>query len=555
MVYVKKVNIKGQDYWYLFHTIRKDNKFLKKSKYLGKELPKNIEDIKKEFLYQINNPKEKTEIEKLIEGLTPLERKVLPSLKEENELNQISNKLKLKSIEVLRAFGWLEEKNILRINKEEKEVIDLDKNGLIYLKEGLPEKQFLKLLPNSLDNLRKNLSNEEINVAIGILKRNNAINFGKQITITEQGKKLLKELQYELFLKKLPINISKLNQDELKIYEELKTRKDIIKKEIKKIIKIKLSSLGKEIINHKLKTNLIESLNQEMLIKKTWKNKTFRRFNISSEVPKKYPGRRHFVNEAIQKGRKIWLEMGFKEMKGKKIVSSFWNFDALFTAQDHPVRDLHDTFFIKDVQESLPDKKIVENVKLAHEKGVGGSAGWNYKWDEKLARKSLIRTHTTCLSSQTLAKLKKENIPAKFFAIGKCFRNETADWKHGFEFNQTEGIVVDPNANLRNLIWYLREFAKKMGFDKIKIQPSYFPYTEPSIEGYVWNEQKKQWIEVLAAGIFRPEVTIPLLGIAMPVLAWGPGFDRLMMAAYEIIDLREVYANDLKKLRTRKTWI
>ena len=145
-------------------------------------------------------------------------------------------------------------------------------------------------------------------------------------------------------------------------------------------------------------------------------------------------------------------------------------------------------------------------------------------------------------------------MPAKFFAIGKVFRNETVDWKHGFEFNQTEGIVVDKNTNLRHLIGYLTEFAKKMGFDKVKFQPSFFPYTEPSIEGLVWSEKRKEWVEVFAAGIFRPEVTTPLLGSPIPVLAWGPGFDRLMLMAYQISDMRGLYANDLKVLREKQMW-
>ena len=179
MVYVKKVNIKGQDYWYLFHTVRQDNKFLKKSKYLGKILPKNLEQVKQEFLNEVHNPKEKTENDKLIESLTPLERKVIPVLKEEQELNKIAEKSKLQPIEVLRALGWLEAKNLLKINKQEKEIITLDKNGLIYLKKGFPEKQFLKLLPASLEELRKHLNQDEVNVSIGSLKRKNAINFDK----------------------------------------------------------------------------------------------------------------------------------------------------------------------------------------------------------------------------------------------------------------------------------------------------------------------------------------------------------------------------------------
>ncbi len=555
MVYLKKVNIKGQDYWYLFHTIRQDNKFIKKSKYLGKEIPKDIQILKQDFLKEIFE-NEKTENEKLIESFTPLERKVFPILKKESDSSKITEILRLKQVEVIRALGWLENKGLVKIEKEEKEIINLDNNGLLYLKEGLPEKQFLKLLPNTLENLKKRLNPDEINISIGRLKKLNLIEFGKNINITQKGNDFLnKESNEELFLKKLPLELNELKNEEKIVYNELKSRKGIIKTENKKLIKTKLTPLGEEIIKLKLKSNLIENLTSELLTSGKWKNKTFRRYDIKSEVEKIHYGKKHFVNEAISKAKKIWLEMGFKEMTGSKVVSSFWNFDALFTPQDHPVRELQDTFFIKDIIGKLPNKRLVENVKKAHEDGVAGSLGWNYKWNEEIAKKMLLRTHTTCLSSQTISNLKKEDLPVKYFAIGKCFRNETVDWKHGFEFNQSEGIVIDPNANLRNLIGYLKEFAKKMGFNKIKIQPSYFPYTEPSVEGYVWNENKKQWVEVLAAGIFRPEVTVPLLGINVPVLAWGPGFDRLMMAAYEINDLREVYSNDLKKLRTRKIWI
>jgi len=139
--------------------------------------------------------------------------------------------------------------------------------------------------------------------------------------------------------------------------------------------------------------------------------------------------------------------------------------------------------------------------------------------------------------------------------VGKCFRNETVDWNHGFEFNQTDGIVVDENVNFRNLLGYLKQFAEKMGFKKVRFRPAYFPYTEPSVEGDVWDEERKEWVEVLAAGIFRPEVTEPLFGKPIPVLAWGPGFDRMLMKFYGIKDMRELYKNNLTKLRKIKFWI
>lgn len=204
----------------------------------------------------------------------------------------------------------------------------------------------------------------------------------------------------------------------------------------------------------------------------------------------------------------------------------------------------------------LPDKELVDAVKKAHEGGIKGSKGWQYKWNEKEAERVILRTHTTCVSAHTLASLKNlKDKTGKYFAIGKCFRNETVDWSHGFEFNQTEGIVVDKNANFGHLLGYLHEFYLKMGFEKVKFVPSYFPYTEPSVEIYVWHSERKTWLELGGAGMFRPEVVIALLGEYIPVLAWGPGFDRALMDYYAIKDLRELYSNNLTQLRKIKPWL
>jgi len=304
---------------------------------------------------------------------------------------------------------------------------------------------------------------------------------------------------------------------------------------------------GKEI-----KSDLVEEVTSEVI--KGYKKQRFRKYDISAGAPKIYGGKKHFVNQSIEYARKIWSEMGFKEMSGSLAMTSFWNFDALFTAQDHPVREMQDTFFL-GTKGRLPDKKIVNAVKEAHESGVQGSKGWQYSWKEEEAKKVVLRTHTTCLSAQTLSKLKEKDIPAKYFSVGKCFRNETLDWSHGFEFNQTDGIVVDENANFRNLLGYLKEFFMKMGFSDVKFVPSYFPYTEPSVEVYGYLKEKKVWIEIGGAGMLRPEVVVPLLGKYVPVLAWGPGFDRTLMDYYKIQDLRELYSNDIKQLRERRVWM
>lgn len=497
-------------------------------------------------------------IQKIIEKLSPLERKIILLL--HLPMHELIKKSNLDSTSLLRALKFLENKNIIKLRKSKKTIIDLGINGIYYKKNHLPERKLLITIEENrnptLEDAKKlsKLSDNEFKVSLGVLKNKAFIEIkNSRLQIIASKEEIMKKSLEEQFLDVLPIEQSKLQPEQCYAFESLKKRKDVIEIKEKNIINFELTELGKQLIKKEIRCDLIEEITPEVI--KTWnKNKKFRSYDIQSQVPHLHGGKKHFINQAIEYAKRIWLDMGFKEMTGNKVVTSFWNFDALFTAQDHPVREMHDTFFIKDIEGKLPYKEIVNKIKEAHEKGVGGSKGWQYEWKEEIAKRVLLRTHTTALSSQTLAKLKKENLPAKYFAIGKCFRNETIDWKHGFEFNQTEGIVIDPNANLRHLLGYLTEFAKKMGFNKVRFQPSFFPYTEPSVEGLVYHEEKKEWIEIFAAGMFRPEVTIPLLGENIPVLAWGPGFDRLIMMAYNIKDLRELYSNDIKQLREIPLW-
>ncbi len=502
------------------------------------------------------------EIKKIIESLSPNERKILPHV-EEKKIREICRKSNLDKTSVLRALEYLQNKEIVKLSFKKKKIIEIAVNGALYKKKGLPERRLLNLLNEKrilkMQEAQKEsrLSNDEFKASLGALKKKAMIELKNQrIILSANKEEISKKSLEEFFIESLPVEYDSLSPEQLHALKLLQNRKDIIQIKEEKIINIKITELGKKIISHEIKgKDLIEQITPEILKKESqWRGKKFRRYDVISSVPAINGGKRHFVNQSTDYARKIWTDMGFKEMTGNMIVSSFWNFDALFTAQDHPVRDMQDTFFINR-KSDIPDKKLVKAVKESHEKGVEGSKGWQYSWNEEEAKKLVLRTHTTCLSAQTLAKLKKEEFPAKFFALGKCFRNETVDWSHSFEFNQTEGIVIDKNANFRHLLGYLKEFAKKMGFKKIRFRPAYFPYTEPSLEGDVWNEEKKEWVEMIAAGIFRPEVTIPLLGENIPVLAWGPGFDRMIMKIYGIKDLRELYKNNINQLRKMKFWI
>ncbi len=499
------------------------------------------------------------EIKKLIESLSPNEVKILPHL-EENNIIEICKKSNLDKVSVLRSLEYLQNKKIVRLSSEKKKIVEIGVNGALYRKKGLPERRLLNLLDEKRivefkeAQKESNLSDDEFKVSIGVLKKKAMIELkNRKIIFSANKEEMSKKTLEESFIELLPLEYDVLSPEQLYALKSLQSRKDIIQIREEKTINIEITDLGKKIIDSKIKTqNLIEQITPEILKKDSqWKGKKFRRYDITSSVPAISGGKRHFVNQAIDYGRKIWTEMGFKEMTGNFVQSSFWNFDALFTAQDHPVREIHDTFFINKKVE-LPDKKIVEAVKKSHEKGITGSKGWRYDWDKEEAKRLVLRTHTTCLSAQTLSKLKPKDLPAKFFAIGANFRNETIDWNHGFELLQTEGIVVDPNANFRHLLGYLKQFAKKMGFEKIRFRPAYFPYTEPSVEGDVWNEERKEWVEYIAAGIFRPEVTEPLLGKPIPVLAWGPGFGRMIMNLFDVKDIRELNKNDLTKLRKMK---
>ncbi len=500
-----------------------------------------------------------TEIEKIIQKLSPLERKIIPLLN--FSIKEITEKSCLDETSVLRALKFLENKNILKIKKTSETIIDLGTNGIYYKKNHLPERKLILTLEESknpaLEEAKKlsKLSDNEFKVSLGILKNKAMIELKNgRIKLIATKEEITKKMPEEHLLEILPKEKSKLNSENLSAFEILKKRKDIIEIKEKKIIDFELTNLGKNIANENLELDLIEELTPEII--KNWsKNKKFRAYDITSHVPAIHGGRKHFVNEAIEYAKRIWLDLGFKEMTSSLTETSFWNFDALFTAQNHPAREMQDTFFIKNAEGKLPGKELLSKVKQAHESGISNSRGWQYNWEEKEAKKVVLRTHTTSVSARTLASLKNSDIPAKYFTIGKVFRNETLDWKHGFEFYQTEGIVVSQNATFRHLLGYLKEFYTKMGFEKIKFVPTFFAFTEPSVEIKVFHEEKKEWLELGGAGIFRPEVTAPLLGKNIPVLAWGQGFDRIIIDYYKIKDLRELYSNNIKELRIKNAWI
>ena len=285
------------------------------------------------------------------------------------------------------------------------------------------------------------------------------------------------------------------------------------------------------------------TLTREQIISGQWKNLNLRKYDVTKLPRKAYPGKIHPYQRIIAEMREILLEMGFTELYGGIVQQSYWNFDALFQPQDHPAREMQDTFYLG---ETLPLPEGYERVKAMHESGgETSSTGWGGYWKEEKAEQCVLRTHTTSLSIQHLAE--NPNPPVKAFCIGRVYRRETIDTTHLAEFEQLEGIVMDEGVHFGNLLGILREFYHRMGFEGVRFKPSYYPYTEPSLDAEVYVDGIG-WIEMGGAGVFREEVTAPF-GINYPVLAWGLGVSRIAMLRLGLKDLRHLHRSDVAFLR------
>lgn len=289
-------------------------------------------------------------------------------------------------------------------------------------------------------------------------------------------------------------------------------------------------------------------LTHTMLETNEWQTVNFKPYNFKAEGKQSEGGHLHTLLKVREQFRLIFLEMGFEEMPTNNYVeSSFWNFDALFQPQQHPARDEHDTFFLSDPKyANIPDRDYLQNVRSVHEGGGFGSRGYRYDWSETEAKKNILRTHTTAVSSRMLYLLAREETftPKKYFSIDRVFRNETLDATHLAEFHQIEGLVADRNLSLGHLKGMIHEFFKKMGMHQLRFKPTHNPYTTPSLEVHAFHEGLGKWVEVGNSGVFRPEMIRPM-GIPddVTVIAWGLSLERPTMIKYGIKNIRDLFGH------------
>ncbi|MEM1579149.1 MAG: phenylalanine--tRNA ligase subunit alpha [Archaeoglobaceae archaeon] len=465
--------------------------------------------------------------------LSRIETEVLRNTKEGKiysiaELARISG---LSRDAVVKAVFLLKEKGIVEVFEVKKIKIKLSDEGRKYLEEGFPEEKLLNLIPQFQDvEVLKSRLGEEFQIAVGWLRRKKAIEF--------RDGKLRVLFKPELVERKALEKVARGEEIENSLRELLERRK-LIELMEEKDYEVKVLRIPEIEIKEK-----ITDLTPEQILSGSWREKEFVRYDIKIPSTEIYGGKSHPYERIIRECRKIFLEMGFKEIKGNYVQLAFWNFDALFQPQDHPARDMQDTFYLDRYGEI--DFDFVDNVKKTHENGwKTGSTGWKGAWDLKKAQQFVLRTHTTAITIKYLAR--NPEPPQKAFCIDRVYRRESIDATHLPEFDQLEGVVLDKNVGFRHLLGLLRTFFVKMGFEDVRFRPGYFPYTEPSVEPEVYVDTLG-WIELGGAGVFRKEVVEPL-GIKGKVLAWGLGIGRLAMLKIGLKDLRRLYLPDINWLR------
>ncbi|HJJ29248.1 MAG TPA: phenylalanine--tRNA ligase subunit alpha [Methanocorpusculum sp.] len=466
--------------------------------------------------------------------LTLNEKRVLMVLpKDGSSINNIEFAKRINAPPV-SAMQWAllcADKGLVNISREIKQEAVLTDEGKKYAVEGLPERRILNMLtrPIPMSELKDFALSR---IAIGWLRKKNWVTIADGMVIPKENIPLGED--EEALANPVPgtAGCNMLVKRGLVTIEEHLTLYGCLTPE-----GIALVEAG---LDMREETG---TLTREQIMAGGWKSLPLRRYAVDKLPKRVYGGRVHPNQQILDEIRELLFNMGFTEFHGSIVQNSFWNFDALFQPQDHPAREMQDTFHLA-VETDIP--KGWEKIRDIHMNGGDtGSTGWGGAWSEEISRKCVLRTHSTSLSIQYLAK--HPNPPLKAFSISRVYRRETIDPTHLPEFEQLEGIVMDEGLHFGHLLGFFKEFFGRMGFEEVRFRPGYFPYTEPSVEPEVWVDGLG-WVELGGAGIFRKEVTAPW-GITCPVLAWGLGVSRVSMLRMGLKDLRQLYRSDIDWIR------
>jgi phenylalanyl-tRNA synthetase alpha chain len=454
---------------------------------------------------------------------------------------------------ILQSAYVLKEAGFADIQEKVDFVYELTDEGRNYAEQGLPERQVYDYLtingPTKLSDLKRIFP--AVNIAIGWLKRRNWASITKidndSVLTPEPApeaieEKLLSDVKFEKSFRiddifTLPPAdatqaVALLIKRHLATVREVKSRNIVItdlgeKAELKEEVEVERD---------------IADLTPELIQTGAWKGR-LKRYNVKAETSPIYPGKTHPLRRLIDEVREIFISMGFTEFKGPIVESEFHNFDVLFMPQDHPARDEQDTFYLaRPAALELPTD-LAKRVGKTHILGCAGSIGWGGEFDFERSKRAVLRTHTTGSAFRYLTRHPEP--PAMIFGVDRVFRRESMDSTHLPQFHQCEGTIHGEDLSLAELLGVLKTIFEELGFHKVRFRPGYFPFTEPSLEGDILVNGR--WMELVGAGVFRPEVTQPL-GLKS-VLGFSIGIERIAMFRLGIDDIRELYLNNIDWLR------
>jgi phenylalanyl-tRNA synthetase alpha chain len=515
------------------------------------------------------------EIQALLDGLHPLEARVFRAFGDQSSASEamLRDGSGMAASQLSMALGWLLTKGAVRVESERvTRRAALAEAGKRYATDLIPEIRILNWLGEgqrlTVGDLRANrgLEADEVSGAVGALKGAGAIRIvegGVLEAVADVELSHLLTLQREI--EGLERAGSRVMTDPPSVSDQLVEQHFTKRGKAKGIFRIDeetertfaLTDVGVALAQAVRERGLglseeISQLTPDLLKDGSWRGKTFRKYNIGLRPARVFGGRKHPYRAFLDEVKTRLVSMGFEEMRGPLVENEFWDMDALFMPQFHPAREIHDVYFVREPRESAPiPQPFGANVARAHENGKGtGSAGWRYPFDPGRARRLVLRSQGTAVSARTMAAGPK--IPGKYFSIARCFRYDHVDATHAPDFFQVEGIVLGEDITFRTLLGLLRLFAVEVArAPEVKFLPAYFPYTEPSVEMHA-KHPTLGWMELGGAGLFRPEVTLPL-GVKVPVIAWGLGLDRMAMTALGLSDIRDLFTPDLETLRAQRS--
>jgi phenylalanyl-tRNA synthetase alpha chain len=420
---------------------------------------------------------------------------------------------------------------------------------------GLPERRFLfalrrrggALTPDQVE--AEGFSNEEQAAAIGYLRRRHYLADGIPFRWAEPRPDVDRPFPEEEVLQQVATGAKEVDAT---LFGQLQ-RRGLVTTERHSVRRWLPSPEGIALPLPEAGRPLVGALTPSLLSSGEWPHVSFRPYDVRATVPYLQGARPHPYLAWLEEVEEILIGLGFEESEGPLLETEFWNADVLYMPQEHPARSVHDMFFVTAAPGAPLPAELVDRVAAAHEgRPLPGetlpiSPGWRTPYSRDRARRPVLRSQTTAVSARFLAA--HPTPPFRMYCIGRNFRPDALDARHHIEFDQCEGILGDRDVTIRQLVGVFKAFAEALGISELKIRPSYFPFTEPSIEGYV-RHPRLGWMEVFPGGMLRPEVLRPL-GVDVPVAAWGIGITRLALVALGYNDIRDLYMDDRARLTGR----